>query len=228
MQLLPGSAKRFIRRGRGARGLASLAAQQLLALAVLCAPLACRADRDCYAYTDSDGVLHLTNVPDDARYRVIARGSPAPAAAPAVARAGTAPAAAGARVRPYDALVRQTAAQYGIDPALVHAVIAVESGYDPKAVSHRGAMGLMQLMPETARRYGVADLFDPAANVRGGVRYLMDLLKLFDNDLRLALAAYNAGEAAVIKYGRRIPPYPETAAYVPRVVSFYDRLRTPM
>jgi len=214
----------------------ALPARMILAAAVLCAPLTCRADRDCYGYTDQDGVLHLTNVPDDDRYHVVARGSPAPAAAPgalavAAAKSVTSPGpAAGlaAQPRPFDALVRETAAQYGVDAALVHAVIWVESGYNPRAVSQRGAAGLMQLMPETARRYGVADLFDPVANVRGGVRYLTDLLKMFNNDVRLALAAYNAGEAAVIKYGWRIPPFPETTAYVPRVVSFYDQLRAAM
>jgi soluble lytic murein transglycosylase-like protein len=108
---------------------------------------------------------------------------------------------------------------------LLHAVISVESGYNARAVSKRGAAGLMQLMPETARRFGVADVFDPADNVRAGAQYLIALLKLFDNDLRLALAAYNAGEGAVIKYGRRIPPYRETAAYVPRVVGFYEKFR---
>jgi len=91
-----------------------------------------------------------------------------------------------------------------------------------------GAAGLMQLMPETARRYGVADVFDPAENVRAGAQYLRHLLKLFDNDLQLALAAYNAGEAAVIKYGKRIPPYRETAAYVPLVVSNYRKNRLSM
>jgi soluble lytic murein transglycosylase-like protein len=129
---------------------------------------------------------------------------------------------------PYGAVVAQLAARYGIEAALLHAVIAVESGYNARAVSPRGAAGLMQLMPQTARRYGVADVFDPVDNVRAGARYLADLLKLFDNDLTLALAAYNAGEGAVLKHGRRIPPYRETTAYVPRVLEFYHRLRPTM
>lgn len=106
--------------------------------------------------------------------------------------------------------------------ALLHAVITAESAYDPNAVSRAGAVGLMQLMPATAERYGVRDRKDPGANVAGGTRYLKDLLGMFDNDLVLALAAYNAGENAVIKHGRQIPPYQETQTYVRRVLKFYN------
>jgi soluble lytic murein transglycosylase-like protein len=106
--------------------------------------------------------------------------------------------------------------------ALLHAVITAESAYDPNAVSRAGAVGLMQLMPATAERYGVRDRKDPRANVAGGTRYLKDLLGMFDNDLVLALAAYNAGENAVIKHGRQIPPYQETQTYVRRVLKFYN------
>ena len=107
----------------------------------------------------------------------------------------------------------------------LHALVAVESRYDARAVSGKGALGLMQLMPQTARRYGVADAFDPRQNLQGGARYLRDLLRLFDNDLRLALAAYNAVEHAVMKHGNRIPPYGETLRYVPLVLDFYARYR---
>ncbi len=129
--------------------------------------------------------------------------------------------------RPYRAVVAREALRYGLEPALLHAVISVESGYNANAVSKRGAAGLMQLMPETAKRYGVVNVFDPVENVRAGAHYLGDLLKLFDNDLTLALAAYNAGEGAVLKYGS-IPPFRETAAYVPKVVAFYEKLRSLM
>jgi soluble lytic murein transglycosylase-like protein len=112
------------------------------------------------------------------------------------------------------------AGQVGLDPRLVHAVIQAESGYDPRAVSHKGAVGLMQLMPATAQRYGVRDRHDPAANVRGGSRFLKDLLHEFD-DLKLALAAYNAGPQAVRSHGNRIPPYPETRTFVERVLRLY-------
>ena len=198
-----------------------------LMLLALCAPLPCLAGAEVYAYTDGDGGVHLSNVPDDQRYSVLALPStPAPAAVrPAIVREERpAPSQPGR----YTAVVEQAAARFGIEAALLHAVIAVESAYNPRARSRRGAAGLMQLMPDTARRYGVGDVYDPAENVRGGAQYLRDLLQLFDHDLRLALAAYNAGEAAVIKYGKRIPPYPETANYVPRVVGNYQKNRLSM
>jgi soluble lytic murein transglycosylase-like protein len=121
--------------------------------------------------------------------------------------------------------IEAIARRHGLDPLLVHAVIRAESNFDARAVSPKGAAGLMQLMPETAQRYGVDNRFDPAQNIDGGVRYLRDLIAMFNGDLSLALAAYNAGEGAVIKYGRRIPPYPESQLYVVRVRSFYDQLR---
>jgi soluble lytic murein transglycosylase-like protein len=198
-----------------------------LAVLGLCGPLACLADASVYAFVDDQGELHLSNVPDNERYQ---RLDAASAPAGGEAREGLALVGAidaGSR-RPYGVVVAQVAGRYGIEAALLHAVIAVESGYNARAVSKRGAAGLMQLMPGTAKRYGVADVFDPADNVRAGAQYLTDLMKLFDNDIRLALAAYNAGEAAVIKYGRRIPPYRETAAYVPRVVGFYEKFRLSM
>ncbi len=120
----------------------------------------------------------------------------------------------------FHSLILDTAEQYRLDPALVHAVITAESAYDPQAVSTAGAVGLMQLMPATAQRYGVQDRWDPTDNVRAGVRYLHDLLQRFQT-LPLALAAYNAGENAVIKYDHQIPPYPETQEYVRRVLKFY-------
>ena len=112
-----------------------------------------------------------------------------------------------------------------MDPALIHAVISVESGYNPSARSSAGAVGLMQLMPGIARRYGVKDRLDPAQNILGGARYLRDLEVMFSNNLQLVLAAYNAGEEAVLKYGRRVPPYRETAAYVPKVMGYYRKFR---
>jgi soluble lytic murein transglycosylase-like protein len=114
----------------------------------------------------------------------------------------------------------------GLDPALIHAVIRVESDYNATAVSPKGAVGLMQLMPETARRYGVKNSKDPAENIRGGTEYLIDLKRMFGGDLRLVLAAYNAGENAVLRYGRAIPRFPETLQYIPRVLAEYERLRS--
>lgn len=115
-------------------------------------------------------------------------------------------------------LVHRAARDHSVDPALVHAVISVESGYRLRAVSPRGAMGLMQLMPATARDYGVTDPFDARQNIQAGVLHLRRLLDQFGQDRRLALAAYNAGAAAVRRHGHRIPPFAETLAYVPRVL----------
>jgi soluble lytic murein transglycosylase-like protein len=120
-------------------------------------------------------------------------------------------------------LIRKVAQETSLSPQLLHAVIAVESGFDTRAVSHKGAMGLMQLMPQTAQRFGVRDPFDPLQNVAAGAAYLKSLLERFEGDVELALAAYNAGEAAVIKAGYRIPPYAETRAYVPRVLAHLPR-----
>jgi hypothetical protein len=116
----------------------------------------------------------------------------------------------------YDRLIRRTATAHQVDAALVKAVMHIESAFNPHAVSVKGAQGLMQLMPETAQRYGALDLFDPVENVRAGVLYLKDLQKLFKNNTRLVLAAYNAGENAVLRY-KGIPPYNETQDYVRKV-----------
>ncbi len=112
--------------------------------------------------------------------------------------------------------VDRIARQNQVSPRLVHSVIQVESNYDPRAVSPKGARGLMQLIPSTARRFGVSDVFDPADNIQGGARYLKYLLELYKGDESLALAAYNAGEGAVSRYGG-IPPFPETQGYVAKV-----------
>lgn len=117
--------------------------------------------------------------------------------------------------------VDYAAQKYNLPNSLLHAVITAESSYNPTAVSRAGAVGLMQLMPETARRYGVKDRRNPYENIHGGSRYLRDLLTMFNNDLTLALAAYNAGEGAVKKYGNQIPPYAETRNYVRKVRAYY-------
>jgi soluble lytic murein transglycosylase-like protein len=118
-------------------------------------------------------------------------------------------------------IIEATARKYEVDPLLVHSVISVESSYDPYAVSPKGAQGLMQLMPATARRFGVSNVFDAEDNIEGGVRYLKYLQTLFPNDTKLALAAYNAGEGAVWKYNNSVPPYRETEEYVLKVAKTY-------
>ncbi len=117
-------------------------------------------------------------------------------------------------------LVHQVSLEHGVDPKLVDALVHVESAYNPRAVSRRGAMGLMQLMPDTAVRLEVDDPFDPEENVRGGVREFSRLVDRYSGNLQLALAAYNAGEGAVAKY-RGVPPYPETRSYVSKILSIY-------
>jgi len=124
--------------------------------------------------------------------------------------------------KPYADLIQTAALEADLDPALVHAVIFVESGYNPAARSPKGAIGLMQVMPEVALRYGVADPGrSPELNLRVGTRYLKDLMALFEGRLDLVLAAYNAGENAVTRHGQRIPPYQETQLYVPAVLAKY-------
>ncbi len=128
------------------------------------------------------------------------------------------------RLALYAPMVSSAARSNGVDAALLHALVAVESAYNPRARSHKGAVGLMQVMPATAARYGVFDLEDPLQNLRAGCLYLRDLLQLFHENIDLAVAAYNAGENAVVRHGNRIPPYPETLRYVPQVVEIYHGL----
>ena len=131
--------------------------------------------------------------------------------------------------RPFAKLIAGAARDASLEPALVHAVISVESGYNAAARSPKGAMGLMQVMPATALRYGVNNAArSPAANLRAGTRYLKDLMEMFDQRLDLVLAAYNAGEGAVLRYGQRIPPYRETQQYVPAVLARYREWREPL
>jgi soluble lytic murein transglycosylase-like protein len=164
-----------------------------------------------YYRRDADGTLVLTNVPDRRDLRVMKSATPS-------YRPGS-----GARFRE---LIARTALEHGIHPELVYAVASVESSFDPQARSVKGAQGLMQLMPETAERFGVANAFDPAQNVRGGVRYLRHLLDMFDGNVRLALAAYNAGENVVLSLGR-VPPYTETRNYVARIIKKFGPGRGP-
>lgn len=173
---------------------------------------------DIYREVAADGSITLTNVYRRERKSVRLRREPPVSVIPAPKH--RVPAGA----LPYASLVAAAAAEHGLPEALLHAVIHAESNYDPHAVSPKGAAGLMQLMPDTARELGVADVWDPAANIRGGARYLKRLLEMFDQDLSLAVAAYNAGPGAVIGSGSAIPPFAETQRYVPKVLEYYRRL----
>ncbi len=177
---------------------------------------------DIYSFTDERGVVHFTNIPGlDRRYKLIRRE-----AGSTVPRSGQAWMPSEADIRRFSGIIDVAARSHGVEPALVHAVITAESAFNPLARSRKGASGLMQLMPDTARRYGVSNIFDPAENIHGGVRYLRDLLAMFNGDMRLALAGYNAGENAVIRAGNKVPPYAETQHYVPKVIDLYHRFRT--
>ncbi len=203
---------------------------RLVLLLTLCG-VATFAHADIYAFTDADGVRHFTNIkPTDARYKRIIKSQetkpgfhfPSTAHPAGLAAAHTRPLSTA-----YDGLVRQASRAYQMDESLVRAVIHTESDFNPSAVSAKGASGLMQLMPGTASRYGVHDVFDPVENVYAGVHYLHDLKQMFNGNTRLAVAAYNAGENAVLRYGG-IPPYPETIDYVSRVTSLHGRYRDGM
>jgi soluble lytic murein transglycosylase-like protein len=201
-----------------------------LAIAILVAALVPFgwARADIYGFIDENGVPRLANAPLDERYYLFKKET-RPAAPAGEAAAPPAAPRRGAYINPadrkyYTPLISAVAKAHELDPALLHAVITVESGYNPKARSPKGAAGLMQLMPDTAKRYAVANIWDPRENVSGGARYLRDLLALFNNDLALALAAYNAGEGAVTQHGNKIPPFAETVAYVPRVLQQYRLL----
>ena len=215
------------------RGLYRVAAV-LPAVILLIAASAARAD--VYGYVDENGVPHYSDRQLTSRYQLFKKDPPQVKTFPGstlviINVPGSAPrrpARGGVNTayrKQFAPLVATVAREHGLEPALLHAVVAVESGFNPKARSVKGAAGLMQLMPETARRYQVSDIWDPKQNLNGGARYLRDLLAMFNNNMSLALAAYNAGEKAVIDYGNRIPPYPETRNYVPQVMQHYHLYR---
>ncbi|MBD9405924.1 lytic transglycosylase domain-containing protein [Acidovorax sp. ACV02] len=186
-----------------------------------------------WEFVDKDGVTHIGNVPPSAQSRGVIWLNRVP---PASELKGKERSASALQLPGYEDAklhLEEAAAAQSLDPAFVIAVAAAESAFNAKAISRKGALGLMQVMPATAERYGVAArpfsggehaAMEPKVNAQIGTRYLADLLRMFDGDKELALAAYNAGEGAVIKYGRRIPPYPETQQYVEKVMRFYRGL----
>ena len=204
-------------------------------LGLLVAPVLARAG-DLYSFVDADGVVHFTNAPSDRRFRRVTRTSdvagvyrtsPRPSTAAGTASvAGGASGAANRALERYLAHVRSAADKYKLPPALLLAVMAVESNFDARAVSEKGAMGLMQLMPGTAREMYVSDVYDPGQNIDGGARYLRILANQYSGDMVRTLAAYNAGPDAVRRAGDGVPDIPETREYVRKVVALYQSLKT--
>jgi len=166
------------------------------------------ADADIYRYVDANGRVQFTDTPTHGRWNMYRKEG----------------ASSGATHRSYRDIIRQNANHYSLEEALVKAVIKVESDYQPRIVSKKGAQGLMQLIPETAKLLNVNNPFDPSENIRGGSAYLRRMLDLFDNDVELALAAYNSGPSTVKRYGG-IPPYNETRNYVKKVKRYLDYYR---
>jgi hypothetical protein len=200
------------------------AVASLIALVVGAGP----AMADIYSFKDERGVVHFTNMPNgDRRFKLIRKEERPSNGQVSVGAARVAQLfmPAQADILRYSSIIDAASKTHGVDGALVHAVITAESGYNAAAVSKAGARGLMQLMPDTAARYGVHNIHDPRENINGGVRYLRDLITMFNGNIELAVAAYNAGENAVIRAGNRIPPYAETVHYVPKVLGFYRKFQ---
>jgi soluble lytic murein transglycosylase-like protein len=189
---------------------------------VFCARAALAAD--VYVSYPANGVPIYSSQAIDSSYVLLLKGPVEPAAAP-VGRRARGDAQMGKRRDALEPLIRQVAARHGVEPALVRAIAHVESRFDAQAVSPAGAVGVMQLMPGTAKRYGTADRADPAQNLDGGVRYFKDLLGLYRGNVALALAAYNSGERNVERHAYRVPPFRETMLYVPEVLSRYEGYR---
>src|SRR5436190_17820423 len=184
---------------------------------LLCALTPSLAQAQLYSWRDATGRMIISDTPRDSSakaYGVSYIGSSFGVTKPALNK----------RAAQYDELITMHAAQHSLNPDFVRAVIQAESAFNPFARSVKGAMGLMQLMPRTAADYGVTDAYDPAQNIRGGVAYLKSLMTRFNGDVSLALAAYNAGPAAVEKYGNAVPPYKETQSYVARIRGNTDAL----
>ena len=170
---------------------------------------------DIYKYEDSEGVIHFTDAPTDRRFKVFMRDI----AKDKRLRTNFGLGKVSRNPAEFDQIINSCSTEFGVDRSLVKAVIHAESGYNPNAVSRKGAAGLMQLMPATAQNLKVANAFNPADNIRGGVRYLRFLLDTFKGDVTLALAAYNAGLGNVAKHGG-VPPYEETRNYVSKVLNY--------
>ncbi len=199
-----------------------LAVALLIGFMSVCTPLSAQV----FKYVDLDGHVMFTDKPLTGNYKLMWRSKPDTKAKKGEPMFSFRRNVVNQRhLTFYTPMIDDVAERTRLYPELLHAVVRAESSYNPHAVSRAGAVGLMQLMPETARRFGVTNSLDPRSNLEGGARYLRHLLNKFSNNLKLALAAYNAGENAVKKYGNKIPPYPETRQYVKKVIAFYKQNR---
>jgi hypothetical protein len=186
---------------------------------MFCSPLAAHAD--IYQYTDDKGVVHFTNVSGGGKNRKRVSAESEPVRTVPRTRSSESSASPAGAPGAYVDIVNSACNRHGVDPSLVQAIIKVESDFNPYALSRKGAMGLMQLMPQTALDWNVSDSFNPSDNIDGGVRYLRYLLDRYEGNLSLALAAYNSGETAVKRWGT-IPPFRETQNYVQRILKIYN------
>jgi soluble lytic murein transglycosylase-like protein len=166
-----------------------------------------KTDADIYKYVDERGVTHLTNVPASTKYKLLRKANKARYSE-----------------RKYDNIINKLCKKYGVETSFIKAMVKTESNFDPYAVSKKGATGLMQLMPEKAKDLSVKDSFDPKQNLDGGIRHVSYLIKKYEGDVRLALAAYNAGENAV-KRNNGIPPFVETQNYIIKVLRLVEKYR---
>ncbi len=204
-----------------------LHATRILLVGLLLAPAAARSGA-VYSYVDADGVVHFSNAPSDTRYRRVIRTSDVAGvyrATPRPPPSGNGPSARLGKPAGYDPHIRLAADKYRIPVELLRAVMEVESNYDARALSEKGAVGLMQLMPRTAQDMYVGDIWDPAQNIDGGARYLRFLANQYQGDVVKTLAAYNAGPDAVKRAGGAVPNIPETREYVRRVLALYRDYR---
>lgn len=204
------------------------------ALALVLSVYLVNASADIYGFMDSSGRAHFSDTRQNAKYQLFKRE---PAAG---FRGGpkldtvqgffkmrlpdvTLPELAPGVMAQYERAIRAASHLTNLDESLLRAIIAAESRFDAKARSPRGAIGLMQVTPDMAKQYGVRNLYDPTENIKAGAMYLRDLMRLFNDNLNLTIAAYNAGHNAVLRFGNRIPPYPETQLFVPRVLAYYRK-----
>ena len=199
----------------------------LMLTGTLIAGMAVNAHADIFQYVDDNGVVHYTNVPTSSKrkpakvYPEQKKQSPLTAAVARPAGDGQRNDSREAVPASYLNIINSACSRFGVDPSLVHAIVKVESDFNPFAISRKGAMGLMQLMPQTATTMNVRNTFSPDENIEGGVKYLRYLLDRYEGNISLSLAAYNAGETAVKKWGT-IPPYKETQDYVRKILQIYN------